>query len=90
MTESRPARRAVELRIAALGPQHPAVAADQAALAGVLAGLGRAAEAEDLLQQALHVLEETLGMHHADVAAALNNLAAIHQQSGKLNRAEHE
>src|SRR5439155_25419661 len=41
-----PARRSVELRERALGADHPAVAADVAALAAIVDGLGRHDEAE--------------------------------------------
>src|SRR5207302_1865868 len=51
------ARRSVALRTAAVGPQHPSVAADQAALASLLAGQGKYAEAEALYREALSVFE---------------------------------
>src|SRR5262249_60525157 len=47
------ARRAVQLRRRALGPDHPDVAADQAALAAILDGEGRRKEAERLYLCAL-------------------------------------
>lgn len=55
------ARRAVELRELALGNEHPAVAADRAALAAILDALGESDEAEALLREALRVLEHTVG-----------------------------
>lgn len=47
-------------------------------------------EAEALLRDALRVLERTVGPNHFDVAAALNNLAAIrqrHEAEGLYRRA---
>jgi tetratricopeptide (TPR) repeat protein len=82
------ARRAVELRTKALGDEHPAVAADRAALAALLDQLDRSEEAEQLLREAIRVLERTIGRQHVDVAAALNNLAAICQKRGSTTEAE--
>jgi tetratricopeptide (TPR) repeat protein len=82
------ARRAVDLRIQALGEEHASVAADRAALAALLDGLGRNDEAEFLLRHAVRVLERIAGPNHGDVAAALNNLAAIRQKRGATDEAE--
>lgn len=81
------ARRGLEIRAAALGDDHLAVARDRAALASILESLGRAGEAEQLLRQALACFERTLGPDHVEVAAALHDLAAIDHRLGRLDRA---
>ncbi|MGW9436994.1 tetratricopeptide repeat protein [Streptomyces sp. NPDC055607] len=85
-----PARRAVEIRGRLLGDGHITVAADKAALAPVLVGLGELDEAEDLLKAALDVVERHYGPHHYETAVAVGNLAALrfrqgrHEESGAL------
>jgi tetratricopeptide (TPR) repeat protein len=69
------AREAVHLRISSLGPSHPDVAADKAALAAILEGLGRYAEAEACSRR-------------IDLAAALNNLATCCASTGRLVEAQ--
>jgi hypothetical protein len=59
-----PARRSVSIRARAVGPDHPEVAADRAALAAILDALGRHDEAEALLREALRVFEAALGSEH--------------------------
>lgn len=73
------ARRSVVLRIAALGEDDPAVAADRAALAALLDGQGKYDEAEALYERALEVFERVYGPGHYEIAVTLNNLAAMHQ-----------
>ncbi len=71
------ARRAVVLREGALGPEHPEMAADLAALAARLDGQGQYAEAEALYQRALALKEQLLGRKHLDVALTAHNLAML-------------
>ena len=47
------ARKAWQLRRAALGDEHPDTVADEAALAGLLDGLGRYDESEPIYRKAL-------------------------------------
>jgi len=82
------ARAAVRLRIARLGPLHPDVAADQAALAAILEGLGRTADAEALYREAIEILEGLPGSRRIDLAAALNNLATACASAGRLLEAK--
>src|SRR3569623_1794532 len=56
-----PARRAVELREAHLGPEHPATAADREAWGALLEGLGRLEEAERAYTSSLATIEARLG-----------------------------
>ena len=82
------ARRAVELRTRAVGPDHPAVAADAAALAAILDQLGRVEEAEAMLCRALDVFTRLLGPDHHEVAVNANNLAALRFRRGDHGEAE--
>jgi tetratricopeptide (TPR) repeat protein len=81
------ARASVRLREQVLGSAHPDVAADKAALAAIIEGLGRQEEAERLYREALGVLEARLGPRHIDTAAALNNLATCCASLGRLAEA---
>jgi tetratricopeptide (TPR) repeat protein len=81
------ARRAVELREAALGPAHPAVAADVAALAAVVEARGRLAEAAGLYRRAGTIFRRRLGATGLEAALADAGLAAVEQQRGRRTAA---
>ena len=83
-----PARRSVELRERLLGPDHPSVAADLAALAAIVDGLGRHDEAEALYLRALDTFERVYGPDHYEIAVNLNNLAGVRQAQGRVADAE--
>jgi tetratricopeptide (TPR) repeat protein len=53
-----------------------------------LYGAGKFAEAVPLAQQALAIYEKTLGPHHPNVAAALNNLAELYRNQSRYAEAE--
>jgi tetratricopeptide (TPR) repeat protein len=74
------ARRAVEIRSRILGGDHPAVAADRAALAAILDALGQSEEAEALLREALETFSR-LGRRY-EVAVNASNLAALRFRLG--------
>ena len=76
-TAERFARHGLTIRLAALGDDDLAVAADRAALAPIVDGLGRHDEADTLIRQALAVFVAQLGAEHYEVAVALHNLAAV-------------
>src|SRR5207244_753201 len=82
------ARRGLEIREQALGPAHPTVAADAAALAAILDGQGKRDEAEELFRRALTVFERIYGGEHYEVAVTLNNLGALCQAKGETEEAE--
>jgi serine/threonine protein kinase/tetratricopeptide (TPR) repeat protein len=82
-------RKALELRRAVLGANHPAVAAAMADLGLLNDAQGKAAEAETLLRQALTVRRAALPPDHPEVARGLNDLAAILMAQGKFDEAEH-
>ena len=80
------ARRAVAIREQLLGPNHPEVAADLAALAPILDAQGKRREAAAMMVRSLGILEQAYGPDHYEVAVTLNNLAALCYAEG--NRAE--
>ena len=82
------ARRSVELRERAFGPDHPDVAADVAAFAALLDGQGKYDEAEPLYRRALSTFERVYGSEHYEIAVNLNNLAAVRQAMGDPQEAE--
>jgi tetratricopeptide (TPR) repeat protein len=81
-------RRAVELREAALGPNHVDVAADVAALAALVEGAGRLDEAAALYQRALSVFRRRLGPRHSEVGLSLAGLAWVRRRQGDLAAAD--
>jgi tetratricopeptide (TPR) repeat protein len=81
------ARQALDLHVQTLGEDHVATDLDRVALAAILDGGGRSSEAAELLEAAIPRLRSRLGAH-PEVAAALNNLGAIAQEAGDLERAE--
>ena len=81
------ARRAVELREAAHGRAHPAVAADLAALAAVVEARGRLTEAAALYRRALAIFRRTFGARSLERGLTLAGLAAVEQQRGRAPRA---
>ena len=76
------ARRAVAIRESLLGPGHPEVAADLAALAPVLDGEGKRQEAAAMMFRALGILEHAYGPDNCQLPVTLNNLAALRYREG--------
>jgi tetratricopeptide (TPR) repeat protein len=81
------ARRSVALRIAAVGPRHPSVAADQAALASLLAGQGKHDEAEALYRKALTVFEHVYPSNSYEIAVTCNDLGVLMATRADVERA---
>jgi len=81
------ARRAVELRERALGPDHPDVAADLAAWAAILDDLGRAEDAEAAYGRALAIFMHTFGEVHHEVGFTLASLGALFAGQGRWDEA---
>ena len=77
------ARRAIELRSAALGPRASATLLDRSAHAAILDGMGRSLAAEASIRELLGDLAAALGTDHPEVSVARNNLAAILQRRGE-------
>lgn len=76
------ARRAVALREAALGSDHPEVGRDLLTLAGVLCAEGRHVEAQPLFQRAHEVLSRALGADHPEIAHVLDAFASCRRAQG--------
>jgi tetratricopeptide (TPR) repeat protein len=81
------ARRSIEVRQAAWGAAHPAVAADREAWGGLLEGLGRLAEAEQAYRESLAVFEATLGPESLEAASSLSALASVQHSLGRHEQA---
>ncbi|WP_257453719.1 CHAT domain-containing tetratricopeptide repeat protein [Archangium lipolyticum] len=79
--------RALSIREAALGKNHPDVASSLDTLANLYADLGYYDRAAPLHERALAIREAALGKDHPDVAASLNNLARLYQFQGRYGRA---
>ncbi len=94
------ARRAVEIRQRAFGTGHPQVteahvAADLAALAGLLDGQGKYAESEPIYRHVLAIFEarwqagdQNTEDAEYEIAINLNNLAALYNRTGRAAEAE--
>ncbi|HET6150325.1 MAG TPA: tetratricopeptide repeat protein [Polyangia bacterium] len=82
------ARRSVALREAIHGRDAVAVAADLAALAALVDGTGRLAEAAVLYGRALAVFRKRLGPRSSEVGLTLAGLADVRQKQGRAATAE--
>jgi tetratricopeptide (TPR) repeat protein/transcriptional regulator with XRE-family HTH domain len=80
--------RALAMREALLGPEHPLTAATTAHLARVALDVGRYGHAAELYSRALSVRERVLGPAHADTADAMVGLANAYYQQGTYADAE--
>ena len=76
-------QRALRIREAALGPDHPDVATDLNNVGGVLSDLGRSAEALPLQQRALRIREAALGPDDPDVATDLSYVGRVLSDLGR-------
>jgi eukaryotic-like serine/threonine-protein kinase len=82
------AKRAVELRTAAFGPEHPDTLAAIVELANIYGRQGHYPEAEKLLHETLDTQRRVLGPEHPDVLRTQNNLAIVYKQEGRYGEAE--
>jgi tetratricopeptide (TPR) repeat protein len=71
---------ALKLRRHLLGDKHPDVATSLNNLTLLYYFQGRYAEAESLLQQALEIFEQRLGVNHPNTVTVRENLANLRQQ----------
>jgi len=81
-------RRALEQRLALLGPRHHNVASSQLAVANLLYARQSLDEAESHLRSALATFREVDGERSAVVATTLNSLGAVLVSQGRLEEAE--
>ena len=79
--------RAMRLREAAVGPNHPDVAADLNQVGRALSELGRPAEALPMHEWALRIDEAALGPDHADVAVDLYYVGGLLSDLGRAAEA---
>ncbi len=76
--------RALAIREAGLGPQHPDTASSLNNLGYLLQAMGDLAGARPYLERALAIREAGLGSQHPDTANSLNNLGYLLQAMGDL------
>jgi tetratricopeptide (TPR) repeat protein len=81
-------RKALAIRLQALGEAHPDTALSYNNLAVVLADKGKLAEAEAMNRKALAIRLQALGEAHPDTALSYNNLAVVLRGQGRLAEAE--
>jgi eukaryotic-like serine/threonine-protein kinase len=79
--------RALAIREATLGKDHPAVAHSLQNLVGLVDGEGKRQEARAMLQRALAIKEAAFGPDHVELTATLNNLADFDEDEGHLEAA---
>jgi tetratricopeptide (TPR) repeat protein/tRNA A-37 threonylcarbamoyl transferase component Bud32 len=79
--------RALAIREAALGPEHPEVATSLTNLGNVYSSTGAYDEAKQLHMRALAIKEAALGPEHPDVATSLSNLGNVHYNAGGYDAA---
>jgi tetratricopeptide (TPR) repeat protein len=70
-------RRSLQIREAALGPDHASLVQTVNGLAAVCYARGDVDAAEPLFQRALSITERRLGAQHPDIVTSLNSLARI-------------
>jgi CHAT domain-containing protein len=81
-------RKALAIKLKALGEDHPDTAASYNNLALVLLDQGGLPEAEAMHRKALAIQLKVLGEGHRDTAQSYNNLANVLHDQGKLPEAE--
>jgi tetratricopeptide (TPR) repeat protein len=80
--------RSYELRLHALGPEHPDTAISVANLARTYSKLGRHEEAIEMHRRGIGIRERTLGVHHPYLADSYQDLALSLQSSGRAQEAQ--
>lgn len=80
--------RSLQIKLAAIGEVHPAVAYTANKLAGLHYLLGRYSEAEAYTKKCRDIYTATTGKEHPNVATCLNNLASLYHVQGRYAEAE--
>jgi CHAT domain-containing protein/Tfp pilus assembly protein PilF len=81
-------QRSLEIRVKALGPEHPAVADSLNTLAVFFHNNGEYVKPEPLYLRSLEIRVKSLGPEHPDVANSLNNLGELYRARGEHAKAE--
>jgi CHAT domain-containing protein/Tfp pilus assembly protein PilF len=81
-------RRALEIREARLGKDHPDVAHSLNNLAVLYMAMGQFAKSEPLYRRSLEIREARLGKDHPEVARSLFNLALLNELMGQSAKSE--
>jgi len=82
------ARRALDIRREAFGPEDPETLRSAASLANVYLHEGKMADAEKLQRETLEVMRKVLGPAHRDTIWSMGNLASIYFNEGRHPEAE--
>jgi len=77
------ARKSLKYRCATSGADSVGAASDMAALAALLDGQGKFDQSQNLYRKALKIYRRDYGANHPEIAVVLNNLAAVHQATGR-------
>jgi tetratricopeptide (TPR) repeat protein len=83
-------QRALAIKEAVYGPEHPEVARTLTNLGSVQQQLGEFEAARVTQQRALAIQEAVYGPEHPDVSITLTNLGIVQQQLGKLDAARED
>ncbi|CAH3169798.1 unnamed protein product, partial [Pocillopora meandrina] len=75
-------KRALEIKMKQLGPEHVDVASSYNNLGNLHSDLGDTDEAKDCYKRALEIQMKQLGPEHVDVARSYNNLGDLHSHLG--------
>ncbi|PFX12588.1 Nephrocystin-3 [Stylophora pistillata] len=81
-------KRALEIRLKKVGPDHVDVAATYNNLGSLHSDLGETDQAKDYYKRALEIRLKKLGPDHVDVAASYNNLGSLHSDLGETDQAK--
>ena len=82
------ARRAVDIRRQAFGPEDPDTLRSAASLASVYLREGKLADAEQLQRETLNAKRRVLGPDHPDTLWSMSSLASIYYNEGRFPEAE--
>nr|XP_058960257.1 uncharacterized protein LOC131787183 [Pocillopora verrucosa] len=81
-------KRALEIQMKQLGPEHVDVATSYNNLGNLHSDLGDTDEAKDCYKRALEIRLKTLGPEHVHVASSYNNLGNLHSDLGDTDEAK--
>ncbi|CAJ1966087.1 unnamed protein product [Cylindrotheca closterium] len=80
-------QRALEIRVKALGPEHPDTASTYNNIGVVFQNQGKYEDALEQYQRALEIRVKALGPEHPDTASTYNNMGIVFQNQGKYEDA---